>query len=339
MKTIWYEQPDSFELRDVPVPIPREGEVRIKTAYAGVCGTDVHLHHGGFSPRYPFTPGHEIIGYVDELGPGVTEPPVGELVAIDNRIACGFCHYCRRALPAYCTKLRDLGVTDPGGVEECVIVPAGKCHGSGGLPPEVLAFAEPMACVMHGMDVLDMRPGGTALVIGAGTTGLLLAQALRRSGAASVTIAGPTRSKLDLALSYGVEHAIQVQRDASADLKSVLLADHPHGFDVVVDATGATTLQAAAIELVAISGTVLLYGMAPAGATIPLDTNDVFTRELTIKSSFTQAFSFQRGIDALVSGAVRTEGMLTHSFPIEEYAAALDAVVHDRECIKAVIKF
>lgn len=336
MRAVWYEGPRDYEVTERPDPVAGPGEVRLRVRAAGVCGTDVHLHHGGFSPRYPYTPGHEIVGEVESLGEGVTSPAPGTLVAVDNRISCGTCRRCRRAEPAFCTRLRDLGVTEPGGFAEYVVVPAGRCHPADGLPLDVLALAEPMACAVHGMDVLAASPGVDALVLGAGTTGLLLAQLLRRSGAWRTTVAAPTQAKLDLATRYGADRTVVVDRDGTSwvdELRELA----PDGFDVVVDATGAPSVQAHCVSLVADGGTVLFYGMAPEGETMAISANEIFRRELTIKGSFTQAYSFDRGLAALRAGVVRTDGMVTHHFGLDEYGTALETVASDRSCIKALI--
>ena len=101
-------------------------------------------------------------------GAGVTGLAAGDLVALDNMMACGHCPQCRRARPQFCATLRALGVTDPGGFADFVVATAGKCHPAGDLDPEVAVFAEPVACVVHGLDVLALRPGSDVLVAGTG---------------------------------------------------------------------------------------------------------------------------------------------------------------------------
>jgi len=337
VKAIWYTAPLEYSLTERPDPQPAPGEVRLRVRSAGVCGTDLHLHHGEFSPRYPFTPGHEVVGEVDQLGEGVTDLRVGQLVALNNRISCGTCTSCRRAMPMYCTRLRDLGVTEPGGFAELVAAPAGQCHPVDDLPLEVAAFAEPMACAVHALDVLAPAPGSDVLLFGAGTTGLLLAQLLARTGAWRLTVAGPTAAKLELARAFGASETVLVDRDDPAATTARLRAAAPDGYDVVVDATGAPAVQAQCVPLTRDGGTVLFFGMAPESYEMPLSTNEVFRRELTLKGTFTQAFSFDRAVAALRSGTVRTEGMVTHHFDLASYGAALEAVASDRSCIKALI--
>ena len=199
MRAVVFEEPHRWKLTDVPDPEPGPGEVRLRSVVTGVCGTDLHLLAGGFLARYPLIPGHEIVGQVESLGDGVDDVSVGDLVAADNTVLCGHCEYCRRDQPLYCRNFYSLGVNGPGGFAEYVVVQAAKCFPLGGLDPMVAVMTEPLACAMHGADVLALRPGSDVLLFGAGPTGLLLAQLLLHGGAARMTVAAPSRHKLDLA--------------------------------------------------------------------------------------------------------------------------------------------
>lgn len=337
MRAVVYDRPENFVVTTMPVPGIGPDDVLVRMRRTGVCGTDVHLHHGEFSPRYPLVPGHEMAGTVERVGLNVEAPNVGDSVAINNRIDCGDCTQCRRGLPMYCVNLVDHGVTAQGGLAEYVVVPAARCHRHEALTLDQLVFAEPMACVMHGIDVLGMHPGADVLVFGAGTTGLLLAQALRACGAATVTVAAPTPSKLDLARRLGADHAIRIDRDDHTAGSEGLRAIAPDGFDVVIDATGSPAVMDLAIKLTRSGGSVLLYGMAPERAELTISPFEVFSRQLTIKGSFTQAFSFERGLAMLGSGRIQVGELLTHRFGLNQYADALDAVRNDRTCVKAVV--
>lgn len=336
MKAVVYDVPWHWQLADLPEPEPGPGQVTLRVAATGVCGTDVHLDAGEFGPVYPLTPGHEIAGVVTAAGPGVTSPAPGELVAVDNMTACGHCTQCRRARPQFCATMAALGVTHPGGFAEYVLAQAGKCYPVGDLSPEVAVFAEPLACVVHGLDVLGLRPGSDVLVVGTGPTGLLLTQLLRQAGSGRVTVAGRTPFKVDLARAGGADETILMTGglpgldDAARDLA-------PEGFDVVVDATGDTGVLAACLPLAGIGGTLLVYGMAPEAAQLAVSPYDIFRRELTIKGSFAQCFSFDRAVAMLRAGRVSVEGMITHRFGLADYGAALDAVARQPACLKALV--
>ena len=340
MKAVVYDQPRSFTVTEVAEPHAGDGEVRLRVVLAGVCGTDGHIHQGEFDPVYPLTPGHEIVGEVDELGEGVTgafDLRVGQRVVLDNMQSCGVCPSCRRARPAFCHSLVAQGVNAPGGFAQYIVAPAGKCHPVDDLPAEVAVLAEPTACVMHGLDLLDLRPGSDVLVFGAGPTGLVLAQLLRYVGASRVTVAAPTAFKLEVAKQHGADETVQVDR-ANPEASTQRLRElAPDGFDVVIDATGTVAVLSRCVSLTRDGGTVFVYGMTEEAAELTVSPYEIFRRELVIKGSFSQAYSFDRAIAALRGGRVRTEGIVTHRFGLDDYGAALDALA-DSSCIKAVMQ-
>jgi D-arabinitol dehydrogenase (NADP+) len=337
MKAVYYDQPRQWRIADLEDPRPGPHEVRLRVRAAGICGTDLHLHEGEFGHVYPLVPGHEIVGTVDLLGPEVTGLQEGQLVALDNMISCGVCVRCRRAQPAHCLSLRAMGVFEAGGFAESLVAPAANCHPADDLGLDLAVLAEPTACVMHGLDVLAMRPGSDVLVFGAGPTGLLLTQLLRHTGAARVTVAAPTAFKLALAAGYGAQ-TVLVDRATPEATLGTLREVAPDGFDVVVDATGALDVLALCIPLTTIGGTVLAYGVTAEDAVLPISPYDVFRREITIKGSFSQAFSFDRALRVLRAGQVDPTGIVTHRFGLDEYGAALDAVRSNRNCLKAVLR-
>jgi D-arabinitol dehydrogenase (NADP+) len=337
MKAVYYDEPRRWRLADLPDPEPGRHDVRLRVRAAGMCGTDVHLHDGEFGHVYPLVPGHEIVGEIDRVGDDVTDRQAGQLIALDNMISCGMCDMCRRARPAYCRTLRAMGVFEAGGFAEYLIAPAAKCHPVDDLGPDVAVLAEPTACAMHGLDILGLSPGSDVLVIGAGPTGLLLTQLLLHTGAARVTVAAPTPFKLALAKGYGA-HPVHITRGASADTLASLRQTAPDGFDVVVDATGSTDVLALCLPLTAVGGTMLVYGVTAEDAQWPISPYDVFRREITIKGSFSQSYSFDRALRMLRSGRLDTTGIVTHHFALDEYGAALDAVRNDPSCLKAVLR-
>jgi D-arabinitol dehydrogenase (NADP+) len=338
MKAVVFQAPRAFGVEQLPKPRPGPGEVRVAMSIAGICGTDVHIHDGTFFASFPLTPGHEPAGIVDELGEGVDSPSVGQLVAVNGNSGCGACLFCRRGRPLLCRNLRALGVTGPGGFAEYMLAPSSQCFPIDDLEPDVAVMVEPTACAVHGVETLAMSPGSDALVFGAGPTGLMLAQLLLHGGAARVTVAAPTEFKLELARSFGVDETVRIDRhdadEAGARLRNVA----PDGFDVVVDATGASTISAQAISLARDGGTVLWYGVVPPDDRIGVSPYEIYRRELTIKGSFAQVDCFPRSIAMLRSGRVRTEGVITHRFSLDRFGEAIDTVRSEPGCLKAVLE-
>jgi D-arabinitol dehydrogenase (NADP+) len=200
-------------------------------------------------------------------------------------------------------------------------------------------FAEPAACAMHGLETLQVRPGGSALVFGAGPTGLLLAQLIASGGASSVTVAAPTQYKLDTAQQLGVDNVVLIDRNDAEGNAAKLKAASPggDGYDFVVEATGSPAIGEICVPLTRNGGTVMVYGVTRGEDTVRFHPFDVFRREITIKGSFAEITSFAAAIAALRSGRVRTDGIITHRYHLDDYAQALDAVASNPKAHKVVI--
>lgn len=338
MRSIVYTEPENFTLEETVLRAPDSDEVVIEVELAGVCGTDLHLHHGEFGPSYPLTPGHELVGRVVARGSAVETPEVGDRVVADNTVACGACRNCRRGRTAFCTSVIAHGVNAPGAFAESVILKAERCFVVNDLAPEVAVLAEPVACVIRGLDVLAAAPGSEVLVLGAGPTGLMMAQLVKKfAGARRVVVAAPSAHKLELARRHGADLTVQMVRADPGVAEAALRADAPEGYEIVIDATGAIPVLQQAIGLTRTGGTMLIYGMTGEQDEWPVKPYEIFRRELTLKGSFAQQLTFDRAVAALRSGAVDTTGIISHRFSLDDYQGALDAI-SDSSVVKSVIE-
>lgn len=338
MKAVVYDAPRSFSIKDVPDPEPGPGEVRIKVTQVGVCGTDLHIHNGDFNAAFPLIPGHELVGTVESVGKDVTRFKVGEQVTVNPNVNCGLCDYCLAGDLIRCAALQGLGSNFPGFFADYVVVPERLVFSTEGLPIDTAVFTEPAACATHGLERLRIWPGSSALVFGAGPTGLLLAQLIKSGGAASVTVAAPTQFKLDRARELGIDDTVLISRtDPAGNQKLALEASGGRGYDIVVEATGATSVGDICIPLTRNGGTVLVYGVTRADETLSFHPFDVFRREITILGSFAEITSFASAIAALRSRRIRTEGIITHRFALEDYGAALETLQNDKSAHKVLI--
>jgi D-arabinitol dehydrogenase (NADP+) len=338
MKAVRYEAPGDFAVTDVPMPPVGPLDVRIKINQSGVCGTDVHLHHGTYIGVYPLTPGHETIGEIDEVGSEVTRFRVGERVTVNPNIYCGHCDYCLAGQLVRCANTEGMGVHRPGFFAEYASADHRQVFSVDGLEPDTAVFAEPTACAMHGLETLGQRPGGSALVLGAGPTGLLLAQLIGSGGATSVTVADIVPFKLQTAAGLGVDKTVHISRDAAANI-DLLRDSSPNGdgYDVVVEATGVTAVGNICVPLARNGGTVLIYGVTRPDERISVSPFELFRREITIKGSYAEMTSFAAAIAALRTTRVRTDGIISHRFSLDDYGKALDTLTSDPTAHKVVI--
>jgi D-arabinitol dehydrogenase (NADP+) len=276
---------------------------------------------------------------VDRTGAGVTRFHVGEQVTVNPNVYCGHCEYCLAGRLILCANLKGYGSNFPGFFAEYVTVPEDLVFSVDGLPKDTAVFAEPAACAMHGLETLALRPGASALVFGAGPTGLLLAQLIASGGASSVTVAAPSRFKLDTASGLGIDRTVLIGRDDRAGNIEKVRAASPggDGYDVVVEATGSTAIGDICVPVTRNGGTVMIYGVTRADEQVAFHPFDVFRREITIKGSFAEITSFGAAIAALRTGRARTDGIITHRFALDDYGKALDALAADPSVHKVVI--
>lgn len=338
MKAVVYDSPRSFTVNEVPTPSAQAGELLVKVIQTGVCGTDLHIHEGDFFAEFPLIPGHEVVGTVAEIGEGVEGFSAGERVSINPNISCGNCHQCHVGRPLLCTNLRGVGTNWPGGFAEFVAIPAAYCFSVEGLDDDTAVFTEPASCAMHGLETLRVRPGSTALVFGAGPTGLLLSQLITKGGASHVTVAASSQFKLDRARALGIDSTYLMDRgDLDGSQRALMDLSGGDGYDIVIDATGSASVSERTVDLTRSGGTVMFYGVTGPEDRVSLSPYDIFRREITIKGSFAEISSFPQTISALRSGRASTDGLITHRFSLEQYAEALDALQHDPTVHKIVM--
>ena len=339
MKAVVYDSAKNFTIKDIPTPEPKAGEVLVKIELAGVCGTDLHIHEGDFLAEFPLIPGHEMVGIVSALGAGVNQFKLGERVTVNPVVSCGDCEFCREGKPILCHNRKGLGTNWPGSFAEYMIATEDLVFKVGNLSPDVAVFAEPAACAMHGAQMLGIKPGSSALIFGAGPTGQLLAQLMATSGAASVTVAGSTQFKLDLAKKLGADKTYLMDRNNVAKTKTDLLKASPSGYDIVVEATGSMQVAEICVPLTRSGGTFMVYGVAEPDEIFKINAFDVFHREIRIQDSFAEIDTFPATLAALESGRLKTDGLITHRFSIDEYGKALEALRSDKSAHKIVLKF
>jgi D-arabinitol dehydrogenase (NADP+) len=341
MKAVVYDQPGSFSVRDVEQPVPGDGHVLVRMTAAGMCGTDLHLHEGQFLANFPLTPGHETVGTIESMGDGAvggTGAPltVGQQVVINPNSSCRSCEYCNEDRPWLCESFAGIGSSTPGGFAEFVLVPGRQVFDATGIDLDLAVFAEPSACIAHLIDRLDPLRGCSVVVLGAGPTGVLLTQFLLFGGASSVVLADPNEYKVAVASSLASIGTFVMDRSDVPGSMDRLVSEF-RAFDVVIDATGRAGVIEELPRLARNGGRIVYYGVADEADLVQVSPFEIFRRELTIMGSFTEVDSFPDALAAFRSGAIRTDGLITHRFGVNEYGAALEALRSDRSAHKIVI--
>lgn len=338
MKAIIYNAPRDYELCEVPVPKPEPNQVLIKVKACGVCRTDAHIHEGDFISEFPLTPGHEFTGEIAEIGCEVKGFQIGDRVAADNTVLCGECYYCRRNQPLFCENFLSLGCNQPGGYAEYVVVNYDKVfHISDKVSYDMACFAEPLACAIHGMDVIQPKCGDDVLIFGAGPTGILLTQLLKHGGASNLVVCASSKEKLDLIEKNGFAQTVLMDRDDYSKHTKELKERFPKGFDIVIDATGAPAIIEHMFQFPKMTGKVVFYGVAPSDAKISISPYQIFNNELKILGSFAQTHCFDRAVKYLELGIVKVDDLIEKHYALSEFDQMMDDFLHKKGMRKLIV--
>jgi len=331
MLAVRYYEPGKLRAEEVVIPEPEPGELVVKNFVALTCGTDVKMYkRGHMLTKPPQIIGHEFAGTISAVGSGVKNFSIGMKVVAANSAPCNKCFYCRSHQPNLCEHLNEcmVGFTWPGTYAEYVRIPErivqmNTFRVPDGVPLESIASLEPLACVVHGWDLVSSVPaGGTALIIGGGPIGLLHAQLARLAGARQVALCDIVSDRLKEAKNVGVDVTIN---SASEDLtERVRGLTEERGADVVVEAVGRQETWESAASLCRKGGTILLFGGCAPGTMASFDAEKIHYGELHIQGSFHHTpAAVERAFHLIISGQVSIKPLISHEMPLKRAEEAL----------------
>jgi D-arabinitol dehydrogenase (NADP+) len=272
------------------------------------------------------------------MGKNVKGFSIGDRCVADVGITCDTCFYCRRGQSLLCESFQACGVTQDGGFAEYIKYQQKKLYKIHNLTDEESTLLEPAACAIHGLDKLNPPVGIDVLLLGAGPTGLILAQLLKLNGASRVVIAANKGIKMEIAKKLNAaDEYIELDRKAPEAQWKKLKDDNPYGFDVVVEATGVEKLANESINYVRRGGTLMIYGVYENSALVHWPPSKIFGDEIKIIGSFSQTFCFPRAVAYLDGGKINVKGMVTDIFKLDNFQDALDKM-NSRTALKIAIK-
>jgi L-iditol 2-dehydrogenase len=303
-------------LSDYPLRTLDKHELLIKVACCGVCGTDRHIYEGTAPSSIPVILGHEYCGIIVKKGELDSKFNIGDKVAIDPNIYCGYCDYCRNGMVNFCKNLRALGVSMNGGFAEYSIVPISQAYI---LPPDfdlsIAAFSELLSCCLRGIEHADIKPGNKVVVIGGGSIGLLLVQLGRNSGASKIILVEPDLFKQKLGIELGADYSLSPDNDKIFEEIKELTNSQ---VDVVIECVGSNDSVDSAIKIVGKGGKVVIFGLAPKDQNVTINLQYLFHKELKIFNSFLNPFTFKPAVDLLVNNKINVKKILTNQIYLKD---------------------
>ena len=339
MQAVVYRGINDMRIETVPVPAIGRGEILIKVATCGICGTDLKKIHTG-SHSAPRIFGHEMSGTIVEVGEGAPFA-IGERVVVHHHVPCGACYYCRKQTPTQCSLYKRVGVTagfEPSGggfaeyirVMDWITASRGVVRIPDHVPFEQAAFVEPVNTVLKGVKLLNLAPDDTVLVIGQGPIGLMHAALARRTGARVLTS--------DL---YPERHAIAAKFGLSDPIfagsenvvKRVFEETDGRGADAVILAVGGNALIKTAMDAARPGGRVMLFAQTQYGETT-IDPGQVCMDEKTLMGSYSSSFDILDEVTDLVFAGYQNgfdlTQLISHRFPLDQAVPAIEIASHPK---------
>lgn len=340
MKALLLSQYKKLELVDVPVPTPGPDEILVRVAACGICGSDVHGYDGSSGRRIPpLVMGHEAAGIIASVGDRIKKFNQGDRVTFDSTIYCGECAFCRRGEVNLCDRREVLGVScgdyrRAGAFAEFVVVPARIAyHLPANLSFPEAALLEAVSVALHAVSLVSIKPEDKALVVGAGTIGLLVQQGLKAAGCSQVFVTDVDGTRLGLSESLGAS----VLPSGPNLPQEILQVTKGLGIDIAVEAVGNTPAVHTAINSVRKGGHVVLVGNISPEVTIPLQ--KVVSRQITLHGSCASAGEYPRAIALMSSGQIRVKPLITAVSPLDggpQWFERLHA--HEKGLMKIVLE-
>jgi L-idonate 5-dehydrogenase len=324
------------ESRDTGEPGP--GQVRVRIAAGGICGSDLHyFQHGGFGAirvKHPMVLGHEVAGVIDAVGQGVAALAPGRAVAVNPSLPCGRCRYCLEGAAQHCLDMRFYGsaMRDPhvdGGFRESLVCEAAQAVPlPDGLDTTTAAFAEPLAVCLHAARQAGPLLGRRVLVTGCGPIGVLAIAAARMGGAREVVATDLSDAPKQVALRLGADRFHADGLDTYASDKGF--------FDVALEASGSPRALLGILPVVRPGGTIVQIGI---GGDVPVPMSVLAAKEITWRGTFRFHAEFAMAVEALAARRIDVAPLLTERFPIERAAEAFALAADRTRAMKVQIAF
>ncbi len=342
MKAVVIHAAHDLRLEERETERPGAGQVLVRIATGGICGSDLHyFHNGGFGTvrlREPMILGHEVAGHIEALGEGVEGLQVGQLVAVSPSRPCGDCAYCLKGLPNHCVSMRFYGSAMPfphiqGAFRELLVAEAAQCAPADGLTPGEAAMAEPLAVCLHAVRRAGDMLGRSVLVTGCGPIGILAIVAARRAGADRIVASDLSDFTLEMARKAGADETVNAADDGG---RMAAFAEGKGSFDVLIECSGAAPALTAGISALHPRGVIVQLGL---GGDMTLPVQAMTAKELELRGSFRFHEEFHTGVSLMRKGLVDVKPFITHTLPLQDSRTAFEIAGDRTRAIKAQIAF
>ncbi|WP_116654629.1 zinc-dependent alcohol dehydrogenase [Pelagibacterium sediminicola] len=332
----YYRGERRFSVEEKQAPSPKAGEVSVRIAYCGICGTDMHVFHGNMDARVGFERviGHEMSGTVYALGDGVQGFEQGQKVVVRPLNHCGNCPACNAGHTHICHNLKFLGLDTDGAMQEVWTVPAHTLHA---LPEDMrldhAALVEPVAVACHDVRMAGLKAGEDVVVIGGGPIGVLVAMVARDAGG-KVVISEVNENRLAIARDLGFDTVNPAKSNLVDEING---RTGNKGADVVFEVSGSQPGVDAMTGVAATRGRICMVAIHAKKPTV--DMFRFFWRELQLVGARVyEAEDYDKAIALVISGAIAADTVITDVSPLSEIQQAFEALDASPTALKSLIK-
>lgn len=339
MKVAMYYNNNDVRIQEMPIPEINDDEILVKVKASGICGSDVMEWYR--IKKAPLVLGHEISGVIVKIGKNVKKFKLGDRVFVSHHVPCNSCSFCKNNQETLCHTLHSTNFY-PGGFSEYLRVPKINIENSGVfvLPKEISyeegAFIEPLACVVRGMKVAEMKQGENILVIGSGIAGILNIKYARAKGANKIFATDIDEYRLRSAKKMGADVVINAKENIIEKIKK---NNQGKLADLVILCTGAPSAARQAMDCVASGGKILFFAPTAPGVEISFPLFDLWNKQVKMFSTYAGApKDIKKAIELLKSKKVKVTDMITHRFSLKEAAKGFKLAADAKKSIKIIIK-
>ena len=338
MKVAMYYRNNDVRVEEMPVPKIGKGELLVKVMASGICGSDVMEWYR--IKKAPRVLGHEITGEIVEAGEAVKNYKKGDRVFVSHHVPCNTCHYCLNGYHTACETLHRTNY-DPGGFAEYLRVPEINVDRGVYVLPEKMSyeegtFIEPLACVLRGQKVANLKPGQSVLVIGSGMSGLLHVNLARGLGAGKIIATDINEFRLKAAVKFGADAVINAKEDVPKRVKEL---NEGRLADCVIVCTGVMPAVNQALQSVDSGGTILFFAVPEPGINISVPINDFWRNEIKMMTSYgASPADLSLAIELIKAQRVNVKDMITHKLAMSEAQLGFKLAAEGGESIKVIIE-
>jgi L-iditol 2-dehydrogenase len=340
LKALVYTKPYCLEYTDFPNPAVVDNDVLVRVKACGICGSDVQGFTGKTGRRIPpLIMGHEASGIVESFGKNVKGFQKGDRVCFDSTVYCNKCEPCKQGFYNRCESRQVLGVSVPsfkrnGAFAEFVTVPWWIISK---IPDDLsfihAALLEPVSVAAHAANRASISSGDTIVVIGAGTIGLFIMQAVRMKGAKKIIVSDINEFRLDTARNFG---ATTIVNPAKSQLKKMVsMQTENKGADVTFEVVGFADTFREAVSVTKTGGCVIAVGNLQ--KTAEFDLQELVSRELTFTGSYASAGEFRDCIDLVASGKIDVQPLINDCLPLSQGQRAFERLLKAEEDLLKIV--